>query len=86
MPKLDGFATCERLKADPATRHIPVIFLTASTQQGETQRGLALGAVGYLHKPFDPLELPQQVLSLLSQARLPQIRDGQAGGASSSAE
>ena len=76
MPKLDGFATCERLKANPATRDIPVIFLTASTQQGETQRGLALGAIGYLHKPFDPLELPQQVLDLLSQA----------GGVPSSAE
>lgn len=76
MPKLDGFATCERLKADPATRDIPVIFLTASTQRDETQRGLALGAIGYLHKPFDPVELPRQVLELLAQA----------GGVHSSAE
>jgi len=76
MPKLDGYATCQRLKADPATRDIPVIFLTASTQQGEAQRGLALGAIGYLHKPFDPLRLPQQVLDLLAQA----------GGVHSSAE
>lgn len=76
MPKLDGFATCERLKADPATRDIPVIFLTASTQQGESQRGLALGAIGYLHKRFDPVELPRQVLELLAQA----------GGVHSSAE
>jgi len=68
MPKLDGFATCERLKADVATRNIPIIFLTASTQERDQQRGLAQGAIGYLRKPFDPLQLSQQVLDLLAQA------------------
>ena len=67
MPNLDGFATCEQLKADAATRDIPVIFLTASAQEREEQRGLAKGAIGYLRKPFDPLQLPQQVLDLLVQ-------------------
>jgi CheY-like chemotaxis protein len=67
MPNLDGFATCEQLKADAVTRDIPVIFLTASAQEREEQRGLAKGAIGYLRKPFDPLQLPQQVLDLLAQ-------------------
>jgi CheY-like chemotaxis protein len=68
MPKLDGFAVCQRLKADPATRNIHVIFLTASAQEAQTQRGLAMGAIGYLHKPFDPLKLPQQVIDLVTKA------------------
>lgn len=68
MPKMDGFTACERLKADPATRDIPVIFLTASAQEQQTQRGLSLGAIGYLHKPFDPVQLSQRVLDLLAQA------------------
>lgn len=67
MPKLDGYETCKRLKANPATRDIPVIFLTASAQEREEQRGLAKGAIGYLRKPFDPLQLPQQVLDLLAR-------------------
>ena len=67
MPNLDGFATCERLKADSATCDIPVIFLTASAQEREEQQGLAKGAIGYLRKPFDPLQLPQQVLDLLAR-------------------
>ncbi|MDA2912348.1 response regulator [Acidobacteriia bacterium AH_259_A11_L15] len=68
MPKLDGFQVCQRLKTTAATRDIPVIFLTASVQEWETQRGLALGAIGYLYKPFDPMQLRQQVLDLLAQA------------------
>ena len=68
MPRLDGFRTCQQLKADPVTRHIPVIFLSASVQEHERERGLALGAIGYLLKPFDPLQLPQQILDLLAQA------------------
>ncbi|MEE8200932.1 MAG: response regulator [Candidatus Acidoferrales bacterium] len=68
MPKLDGFQVCQRLKTSAATRDIPIIFLTASVQEWETQRGLALGAIGYLYKPFDPLQLRQQVLDLLAQA------------------
>jgi DNA-binding response OmpR family regulator len=65
MPGLDGPATCERLKADPATASIPVIFLTAKSQQSEISRGLALGARGYITKPFDALALGRQVQDLL---------------------
>jgi CheY-like chemotaxis protein len=57
MPGTDGYATCERLKADPATSSIPVVFLTARTQRGEVDRALALGAKACLVKPFDPMTL-----------------------------
>ena len=65
MPDMDGFETCRRLKADPATRQIPVIFLTAKVQEAEVARALALGAVGCIGKPFDALTLGSQVMSLL---------------------
>ena len=71
MPRLDGFRACERLKADPATRPIPVIFLTASVQEPDLHRGLAMGAIGYLTKPLDLLRLREQVLDLLHQAGRP---------------
>ncbi len=68
MPRLDGYETCRRLKADAGTRNIPVIFLTAKTQQFEVKQGLQAGAVGYLIKPFDPMTLYDEVVKLLEQA------------------
>jgi formate hydrogenlyase transcriptional activator len=52
MPELDGFATCRRLKASPATADIPVLFLTALTDTTEKLKGFEAGAVDYLTKPF----------------------------------
>lgn len=66
MPEMDGPETCRQLKADPSTAHVPVIFLTARSQESEIQRGLALGALGYITKPFDALTLGEQVKQLLS--------------------
>jgi DNA-binding response OmpR family regulator len=65
MPELDGLETCRRLKMDPATSGIPIIFLTAKSQEQEIARGLALGATGYITKPFDALRLGEQVRRLL---------------------
>jgi DNA-binding response OmpR family regulator len=56
---------CRRLKSDADTAAIPVIFLTARSQQREIARGLALGAAGYIVKPFDALTLGSQVRDLL---------------------
>jgi CheY-like chemotaxis protein len=67
MPKLDGYETCRRLKADPETQLIPVIFLTAKAQHYEVKQGMELGALGYLTKPFDPTTLHSQLLELLQQ-------------------
>jgi CheY-like chemotaxis protein len=67
MPDMDGFETCVRLKSDPATRDIPVIFLTAKVQESEVAKTLALGAAGCIGKPFDALTLGQQVLTILGK-------------------
>ena len=57
MPDLDGYETCRRLKADPATARIPVVFLTAKSQSEEKRRALSLGAIACLTKPFDPMTI-----------------------------
>jgi putative two-component system response regulator len=54
MPGMDGYEVCRRLKADPATRDIPVIFVTAMSEMGDEMRGFALGAVDYITKPISP--------------------------------
>ncbi len=51
MPGMDGYEVCRRLKADPLTRDIPLMFLTARADRDDEQQGLALGAVDYLGKP-----------------------------------
>jgi CheY-like chemotaxis protein len=67
MPDMDGFETCKRLKENPATRDIPVIFLTAKVQEAEVAKALALGAAGCIGKPFDALTLGNQVRAILEQ-------------------
>lgn len=52
MPGMDGYEVCKRLKDDEQTRHIPVIFLTALNDEADEQRGLSLGALDYITKPF----------------------------------
>ena len=54
MPDMDGYDVLRHLRADDATRNIPVIFLTALTSPDEEQSGLDLGAVDYIHKPISP--------------------------------
>jgi len=54
LPDLDGFEVCTRLQADPATRHIPVVFVTAHNDEAAEARGLALGAVDFIGKPIRP--------------------------------
>ena len=66
MPDIDGPTTFERLQADPGTRDIPVILLTAKAQSVDRQRFAELGVAGMLTKPFDPMELPGQVAAILT--------------------
>lgn len=68
MPEMDGYETCKRLKSQPGTRHIPVVFLSARAQQAEIQKGRDLGAVGYLVKPFDPMALSSQLDTIMNSA------------------
>jgi CheY-like chemotaxis protein len=57
MPGLDGWECCRRLKADPATASIPVVFLSARALEDDRNRGLELGVAEYVTKPFDPGDL-----------------------------
>ena len=57
MPGVDGWSVAEQLAADDATREIPVVFLSARAAHEDRLRAQELGAVGYVVKPFDPLEL-----------------------------
>src|SRR5262249_9346644 len=66
MPRLDGLGACRQLKADPHTRHLPVIFLTARSQQFEVQAGMHQGALGYIVKPFDTFTLASEIATLLA--------------------
>ncbi len=65
MPGLDGPGTLTALRANPATSHIPVIFLTAKVHSSERARFMDLGASGVLAKPFDPMTLGDDVARLL---------------------
>ena len=66
MPEMDGYEVCRRLKADEATRDIPVIFLTARADAAVQARCMALGALGCIAKPFNPLQLGDQIKALLT--------------------
>jgi two-component system, sensor histidine kinase and response regulator len=61
MPVMDGYEVCEELKADPLTRDIPVIFLTARTEPEDILKGFQAGAVDYILKPFNAMELIARV-------------------------
>lgn len=65
LPGVDGFEICRRLKSDPVTAQIPVVFLTGAASTEEKLRGLELGATDYVIKPFDPAELRARVRSAL---------------------
>ncbi len=70
MPEMDGYEVCERLKANPTSQQIPVIFLTARTADTDEVRGFAVGAVDYVTKPIQPLLLLARVRAQLALAAL----------------
>jgi DNA-binding response OmpR family regulator len=72
MPRMSGFDACKKLKEEPATRDIPVIFLTVQGEVRDVVKGLELGAHGYMTKPFKPQELLARVRSTL---KIKQIQD-----------
>ncbi|MES2106533.1 MAG: response regulator [Pseudomonadota bacterium] len=67
MPNMDGPTTLAELRTLPATSSTPVIFMTAKVQAGELAYYRSLGAIGVIAKPFDPMELSQQVRELWSR-------------------
>ncbi len=70
MPEMDGFEVCRRLKADPALSDIPVIYLSALTDTEDKVKGLELGAVDYIAKPFQPEEVIARVNTHLTISSL----------------
>ena len=67
MPKMTGYEACKALKAEEATKDIPVVFLSAKGQEAEVNTGLELGAEEYLLKPFAPDELSDRVTKILGK-------------------
>lgn len=61
MPKLDGFGLIERLRADPAHKFVPILILTTESDAEKKERGKAVGATGWIVKPFSPEKLVQVV-------------------------
>nr|WP_315466875.1 two-component system response regulator [uncultured Undibacterium sp.] len=69
MPEMDGYETCRRLKDNPQTHQIPVIFLTAKSQVSDEEMGLRLGAVDYISKPVSPPIVLARVATQLNLVR-----------------
>jgi CheY-like chemotaxis protein len=67
MPRIDGWSVAERLAGDESTRNIPVVFLSARAADEDRLRAQELGAVGYVVKPFDPIELAGVVRDVLER-------------------
>ncbi|MCR4406887.1 MAG: response regulator [Anaerolineae bacterium] len=68
MPQMSGYEACEKLKSNPATRDIPIVFLSAKGQESEIRQGLSAGAEEYILKPFAPDELVRRVQEILKRA------------------
>lgn len=67
MPRVDGFEVAAELAADPTTREIPIVFLSARAGVEDRREAQRAGAVGYIVKPFDPLALGETLASVLAR-------------------
>ena len=67
MPGLDGWRVAEELLEDPATSSIPIVFLTARAELRDRARGLDLGGLDYVTKPFNPVELAPLIRELITR-------------------
>ncbi|TBV00070.1 response regulator [Stutzerimonas kirkiae] len=74
MPGMDGYEVCQRIKGDPLTSNIPVIFVTALAQAADEEYGLELGAVDYISKPFNPGIVKARVRTHLSLVQADMLR------------
>ncbi len=79
MPGMDGFQVCRKLKAESDTREIPVIFITAKTDENDIVKGFDLGAVDYITKPFRSAELIARVKTHLELRLSKQLINDQSG-------
>lgn len=70
MPRMSGFQTCQKIRANPATRETPVIMVTALTELSDVERAIDVGADDFLTKPVNRLELLTRVKSFLKVSQL----------------
>ena len=70
LPGIDGLSICQQLRADPKTRSIPLMILSAKEEESDIVIGLSLGADDYLAKPFSPREMLARVKALLRRANI----------------
>jgi DNA-binding response OmpR family regulator len=75
LPQLNGWELCRRLKQDPATRTLPVIMLTARSEEGDKVLGFELGADDYVTKPFSTRELVARVRAVVRRSRPPESEE-----------
>lgn len=68
LPEMDGPETLRRLREQPATRDIPVVFMTARVQSRELEQFRSLGVLSLIPKPFDPMTLADQIRAIWSEA------------------
>jgi CheY-like chemotaxis protein len=73
MPEMDGLTVCRKLKENPVTKNIPVIFLTARTESESIRKALSVGAIDYIVKPFNTGELINRILVHLGMDKISQI-------------
>ena len=69
MPRMTGYEACRLVKAEEATRDIPLVFLSAKGQDAEVEEGLDAGATEYLLKPFAPNELIDKIKEVMDRTR-----------------
>ncbi len=77
LPRVDGLEVCRQLKADPKTKHVPIIMLTAKTEEADVVTGLEMGAADYVTKPFSPRVLLARIKAVLRRDDTPVVEEGQ---------
>ena len=79
MPEVDGYEVLRHIRAHPATRQLPVIFLTAKSTPADIEKGLAMGANYYITKPFSGLDLVRKVRLCLEESKAARAEPPAAG-------
>jgi CheY-like chemotaxis protein len=67
MPGMDGLTALQEIHARPELKDVPVLFMTAKVQRSDVSRYLQMGAAGVIHKPFDPMTLPDEIRRILGR-------------------
>jgi CheY-like chemotaxis protein len=69
MPGMDGLTALQEIQSTPELKGIPVLFMTAKVQRSDVARYVQMGAAGVIHKPFDPMTLPDEIRRVIGRGR-----------------